>query len=119
MKKLALIFILICICCCTQAYSQNKNTIKVTKELICKGAAISVVGNVKPFFDLNFSKSKVLELTKDLVKEPINDAPSKAYDLFKNGKTKEQVTEILYNDFMKLNSEVVHKFLINCDPGDL
>ena len=31
-------------------FSKDINGIKITKEIICKGAAVSVVGNVKPFF---------------------------------------------------------------------
>lgn len=111
--------ILLCLCS-IQIHSQNVYGIEITKELICRGAAVSVVGNVKPMYDLNFTKPKILELIKDLylVKEPIKDSPGKAYDLFDANKTKTEVIEILYTDFMKLDEEITSKFLINFDPED-
>tara|TARA_R110002051_G_scaffold290773_1_gene354411 strand:- start:43199 stop:43555 length:357 start_codon:yes stop_codon:yes gene_type:complete len=117
MRKTLSITILLCLCS-IQIHSQNVNGIEITKELICRGAAVSVVGNVKPMYDLNFTKRKILELNKDLVKEPIKDSPSKAYDLFKANKTKTEVTEILYTDFMKLDEKITSEFLINSDPED-
>ncbi|WP_344925161.1 hypothetical protein [Aquimarina addita] len=115
--KRVIIAIVICLSS-IQGYTQEVQGVKITKELICRGAAVSVVGNVKPFFDRNFAKSEILELTKSLVKEPIKDSPSKAYELFKVNKTKEEVVEILYNAFMKLDKETVSKFLINNDTDD-
>ncbi len=103
--------------CTLFGFSQNVQGITLTKEVICKGAAISVVGNVKPFVDRNFSKAQVLDLTKGLVKAPIKDAPAKAYDLLKARKTQEEVTATLYDDFMKLDNAVVSKFLINAEDS--
>lgn len=117
MKKVLYITVFVCLCS-IQLHSQDVNGTKITKELICRGAAVSVVGNVKPMYDLNFTKLKILELTKDLVKEPIKDSPSKAYDLFKSNKTKNEVIEILYTDFIKLDEQITSKFLINSHPED-
>jgi len=117
MKK-TLVITLLFIFSAIGMYSQEINGTKITKELICRGAAVSVVGHVKPFFDLNRSKEEILQMTKELIKDPIKDAPAKAYDLFKAQKTKEEVIEILYKDFMKLDEETTLKFLINADPND-
>ena len=103
--------------CALMSFSQNAQGIALTKEVICKGAAVSVVGNVYPFMDLNFTKERVLRLTEGLVKPVIKTAPAKAYELFKAGKSKAQVTDILYADFMKLDDAVVSKFLINAEDN--
>ncbi|RSC93085.1 hypothetical protein [Tenacibaculum singaporense] len=113
MKKL--IFI-VCLFISFQLFSQAQA--EVTKENICRGAAISVVANVKPFIENGFSKSEILEMGKELVKEVIKDAPAKAYDLLKAKKSKSEVIEILYNDFMKLDEKVVLKFLLKPQPDD-
>jgi len=101
--------------CVSTISAQDAGQVEVTKEFICKGAAVSVVWNVKPWFERDFSKEKTVAYTKDLVKAPIKDAPAKAYDLFKANKTVEEITEILYNDFMKLDKKVVMQFLITDD----
>jgi hypothetical protein len=101
-----------------QAYSQNVNNIEVTKEMICRGAAISIVQNVHPFLDYDIPKSELEEIAEELVREPIRDSPNKAYNLLKTGKTKEEVIEILYNDFMKLDDSVIFSYLIKADPED-
>jgi len=119
MIKINKIFVFIFLCFCViQIYSQEVKSNQISKDVICRGAAVSVVGNVKPFIDLNFTKSKIIALTKDLVKPSIKEAPSKAYELFKANKTRKEVIEILYNDFMKLDDNIVSQFLINCPPDD-
>lgn len=113
--------ILSLILCCLSitVFAQNPQGIALTKEVICKGAAVSVEANVHPLIkNLNFSRERVVNFTKDLVKPSIKDAPGKAYDWFKEGKTREQVTTLLYNEFMKLDDAVVSKFLINSDNED-
>ncbi len=115
MKKILVLITLFI--CATQSYAQEASG-TLTKEMICRGAAVSVVGNVKPFADRGFTKDQLAEIIAGLVKEPIKDAPNKAYDLFKANKTQEEVTEILYNDFMKLDDDIVFQFLINGDPED-
>lgn len=114
MKKLT--FIVCLFISSFQLFSQAQA--EVTKENICKGAAISVVANVKPFIDNGFSKSEIIEMGKELVKEVIKDSPTKAYNLLKAKKSKSEVIEILYNDFMKLDEKVVLKFLLKPQPDD-
>ena len=99
-----------------QLFSQAE--MKLTKENICRGAAISVVGNVKPFIEGGFPKSEILEMGKELVKDVIKDSPEKAYNLLKTNKSSNEVIEILYNDFMKLDDNVVFKFLLKPDTED-
>ena len=99
-----------------QLFSQAQA--KITKENICKGAAISVVANVKPFIDNGASKSEIIEIGKELVKDVIKDAPAKAYDLLKAKKSRNEVIEILYKDFMKLEEKVVLQFLLKPDYED-
>ncbi|MFY7669939.1 hypothetical protein ACOSP6_02510 [Tenacibaculum sp. MEBiC06402] len=89
---------------------------KLTKENICKAAAISVVANVKPMMDAGMPKAEILQFGKELVKDVIKGAPEKAYDLFKENKTKDQVTEILYKDFMNLDEKTVFALLLKADP---
>ncbi|MEE3998956.1 hypothetical protein V1T75_01310 [Tenacibaculum sp. FZY0031] len=101
-----------------QLFSQSNPQAIPTKENICKGAAISVVANVKPFMDNGFSKSEIIEMGKELVKDVIKDSPTKAYDLLKAKKSKSEVIEILYNDFMKLDEKVVLKFLLKPDVDE-
>ncbi|XRE44727.1 hypothetical protein ACIVBQ_002931 [Tenacibaculum discolor] len=113
MKNLTFI---VCLFISFQLFSQAQA--EVTKENICKGAAISVVANVKPFIDNGFSKSETIEMGKELVKDVIKDSPTKAYDLLKAKKTKREVIEILYNDFMKLDEKVVLKFLLKPDVDE-
>lgn len=115
MKMKNLTFI-VCLFISFQLFSQAQA--EVTKENICRGAAISVVANVKPFIENGFSKSEILEMGKELVKEVIKDAPAKAYDLLKAKKSKNEVIEILYNDFMKLDKKVVLKFLLKPQLDD-
>ncbi|AZJ35794.1 hypothetical protein [Tenacibaculum singaporense] len=114
MKKLT--FIVYLFISSFQLFSQAQA--EVRKENICKGAAISVVANVKPFIDNGFSKSEIIEMGKELVKDVIKDSPTKAYDLLKAKKSKSEVIEILYNDFMKLDEKVVLKFLLKPQPDD-
>ena len=38
---------------------------KLTKENICKGAAISIVANLKPFVDRGLPKSEVVGIGKE------------------------------------------------------
>ena len=107
---LALIFISF------QVFSQAK--MELTKENICKGAAISVVANVKPMIEAGMPKSEILEFCKEeLVKDVIKDAPKKAYDLLKENKSREQVIDILFKDFMKLDDKTVFEFLLKADPN--
>ena len=95
-------------------FSQQKATL--TKDKICRGAAISVVANVKPMIEAGMPKSEILEFCKEeLVKDVIKDAPKKAYDLLKENKSREQVIEILYKDFMKLDDKTVFEFLLKPD----
>ncbi|MDO6676808.1 hypothetical protein C7448_10519 [Tenacibaculum gallaicum] len=101
-----------------QLFSQNSQQTIPTKENICKGAAISVVANVKPFVERGFPKSEIIEIGKELVKDVIKDSPAKAYDLLKDKKSSEEVTKVLYNDFMKLDDKVVSKFLLKPQPDD-
>ncbi|CAM1333186.1 hypothetical protein [Tenacibaculum aestuariivivum] len=98
-----------------QLFSQ---TIELTKENICRGAAISVVGNIKPFVDRGFSKLEIIENGKRLVKNSIKDAPAKAYDLLKAKKSSNEAIEILYNDFMKLDNNIISKFLLKPNTDD-
>ena len=91
---------------------------EVTKENICRGAAISVVANVKPFIENGLPKSEILQIGKDLVKEPIKNAPEKAYNLLKANKSRNEVVEILYKDFMKLDDKTVLQFLLKPDMDD-
>ncbi|MDY0779472.1 hypothetical protein [Tenacibaculum sp. IB213877] len=100
-----------------QLFSQAE--MKLTKENICRGAAVSIVGNIKPFVDRGFPKSEILEMGKELVKDVIKDAPEKAYNLLKTNKSSDEVIEILYNDFMKLDKSVVSQFLLKPDMDDL
>lgn len=113
MKKLTFI---VCLFMSFQLFSQAQA--EVTKENICRGAAISVVANVKPFIENGFSKSEVLEMGKELVKDVIKDSPEKAYNLLKANKSSDEVIEILYNDFMKLDNSVVSQFLLKPDNDD-
>jgi len=113
MKKLAFV---ICLFMSFQLFSQAQA--EVTKENICRGAAISVVANVKPFLENGIPKSEVLQMGKELVKEVIKDAPAKAYDLLKAKKSRDEVIEILYKDFMKLDEKTVMQFLLKPDNDD-
>lgn len=114
--KMKNITFIVCLFISFQLFSQAQA--EVTKENICKGAAISVVANVKPFIDNGFSKSEIIEMGKELVKDVIKDSPTKAYDLLKAKKSKNEVIEVLYNDFMKLDEKVVLKFLLKPQPDD-
>lgn len=100
-----------------QLFSQAQA--KITKENICRGAAISIVGHVKPFMDSGLPESEILEMGKELVKDVIKESPKKAYDLLKEKKSKKEAIEILYNDFMKLDEKVVLQFLLKPDNEDL
>lgn len=91
----------------------DPNNIKMTKELICHGAATSIAGNISPAIKLNFSISQTIQKIGNLVKEPIKGSPEKAYKLFKSGKNFDQVVAILKADFMKLDKSVVMQGLIN------
>lgn len=113
MKKLTFV---VCLFMSFQLFSQVE--MKLTKENICRGAAISVVANVKPFLENGISKSEVLQMGKELVKEVIKDAPAKAYDLLKAKKSRDEVIEILYKDFMKLEEKTVLQFLLKPDNDD-
>jgi hypothetical protein len=106
--------VIVAFLCSLHLFSQAE--MKLTKENICKGAAISVVANVKPMMDAGMSKAEILQFGKELVKDVIKGAPEKAYDLFKENKTKDQVKEILYKDFMKLDEKTVFKLLLKADP---
>ncbi|MGG6231316.1 hypothetical protein [Tenacibaculum sp. SDUM215027] len=110
MKKLAFV---VCLFMSFQLFSQAE--MKLTKENICRGTAISVVANVKPFLENGIPKSEVLQMGKELVKEVIKDAPAKAYDLLKAKKSRDEVIEILYKDFMKLDEKTMLKFLLKPD----
>ncbi len=112
MKMKNLTFI-VCLFMSFQLFSQAQA--EVTKENICRGAAISVVANVKPFLENGIPKSEVLQMGKELVKEVIKDAPAKAYDLLKAKKSRDEVVELLYKDFMKLDEKTVLKFLLKPD----
>jgi hypothetical protein len=96
-----------------------QNSLGISKEKVCKAAAISIVGNVKPMLDAGISKNEIVTLGKDLVKDVIKDAPGKAYDLLKQNYSRDQVIETLYNDFMKLDDSVVAKFLLKMKKGTL
>ncbi len=112
MKMKNLTFI-VCLFMSFQLFSQAQA--EVTKENICRGAAISVVANVKPFLENGIPKSEVLQMGKELVKEVIKDAPAKAYDLLKAKKSRDEVVELLYKDFMKLDEKTVLQFLLKPD----
>ena len=96
-----------------QVFSQVN--MELTKENICKGAAISVVANVKPMIDAGMPKSEILQFCKELVKDVIKDSPKKAYDLLKANKSKNEVIDILYKDFMKLDDKTVFGMLLKPD----
>ena len=113
MKNLTFV---VCLFISFQLFSQAQA--EVTKENICRGAAISVVANVKPFLENGIPKSEVLQMGKELVKEVIKDAPAKAYDLLKAKKSRDEVIEILHKDFMKLDEKVVLQFLLKPDNDD-
>ncbi len=113
MKNLLIIAFLVI---SAQLFSQAD--MKLTKENICRGAAVSVVANVKPFIENGLPKSEILQMGKNLVKEPIKNAPEKAYNLLKANKSRNEVVEILYKDFMKLDDKTVFQFLLKPDMDD-
>ncbi len=92
-----------------EAATTNYNNVKITKELVCHGAAVSIAGTIQPFVKRNFSMIEIKDMIGDIANTPIENAPTKAYDLFKLGKSFNQVVEILTSEFMKLEESVVMK----------
>ncbi|MEW7277968.1 hypothetical protein ABW636_05180 [Aquimarina sp. 2201CG1-2-11] len=111
MRKL--LVLLLIIFASTYSYGQE-----VTKEIICKGAAVSVVYTIAPFQKRGMDKTIIKEISVESYKEVIQPSALKAYDLLASGKTKEEVIEILYSDFMKIEDDVVMKGLLKPDPLD-
>lgn len=92
---------------------------ELSKEVICKGASVSVAHTVSLFQERGMGKSILEEMSKESYKEVIQPSAIKAYDLFTSGKSKEEVIEILYSDYMKIEESIVMKgLLINDDDSE-
>ncbi len=97
----------------TYSYSQE-----LTKEVVCRGASVSVVYTVAPFQERGMEKLMIEEISKESYKEVIQPSALKAYDLLASGKTKEEVIEILYLDYMKIEESIVMKGLLKSESPE-
>ncbi len=93
----------------------NIDNIEGAKELICHGAAVSIAGTIRPFFQRNFSMDQIKEMIGDMTQESIKDAPEKAYGLYKSGKNFEEVVDILKADFIKLDTSIIQQGLLKSE----
>lgn len=97
---------------CSLAQAQD-NPFGVSKDKICLGAAVSMVWNISPLMNHGRPKSEVLSIVQEVFKPDAHASLEKTYDLLSTGKTKEEVTNILQKDFMKLDDKIVYGGLIS------
>ncbi len=103
--KNVLVFMFVC-------FSFTTVKSQVTKENICKGAALSIVYTMDAAVKSEMKPVVITEITNRSFKEVIHPYVKKTYDLLKSGKDRKAVIPIIEADLLKLDDDVVFKGLL-------
>lgn len=103
--KNVLVFMFVC-------FSFTTLNSQITKENICKGAALSIVYTMDAAVKSGMETAMVTEMTNESFKEVIHPHVKKTYDLLKSGKDRKAVIPIIEADLLKLDDDVVFKGLL-------